>query len=62
MNILLDECLDWRLRNDLPGHSVRTVQDMGWGGIKNGQIVADDTRLFSEGKKSDSSGSSCQNC
>jgi predicted nuclease of predicted toxin-antitoxin system len=39
MNILLDECLDWRLKNDLPGHSVRTVQDMGWGGIKNGKLL-----------------------
>ncbi len=32
MNILLDECLDWRLGRDLPGHSVKTVQDMGWQG------------------------------
>ncbi len=30
MRILLDECLDWRLRRDLPGHDVKTVQEMGW--------------------------------
>jgi predicted nuclease of predicted toxin-antitoxin system len=39
MNILLDECLDWRLKKDLPGHQVHTVQDMGWGGIKNGRLL-----------------------
>lgn len=40
MKLLLDECLDWRLGRDLPGHEVRTVQEMGWGGIKNGRLLA----------------------
>ena len=40
MKVLLDECLDWRLRRDLPGHEVKTVQDMGWDGIKNGQLLS----------------------
>ena len=40
MKLLLDECLDWRLRRDLPGHEVKTVQDMGWQGIKNGRLLA----------------------
>lgn len=40
MNILLDECLDWRLKRDLPGHTVRTVGEMGWSGIKNGELMA----------------------
>lgn len=40
MNVLLDECLDWRLKRDLPGHSVKTVQEMGWDGIKNGKLLA----------------------
>jgi predicted nuclease of predicted toxin-antitoxin system len=39
MNILLDECLDWRLKRDLPSHQVRTVQDMGWEGVKNGKLL-----------------------
>ena len=39
MKLLLDECLDWRLRRDLPGHEVRTVQEMGWGGIRNGRLL-----------------------
>ena len=40
MKLLLDECLDWRLRRDLPGHEVKTVQEMGWDGIKNGRLLA----------------------
>jgi predicted nuclease of predicted toxin-antitoxin system len=40
VKLLLDECLDWRLRRDLLGHDVKTVQDMGWQGIKNGRLLA----------------------
>ena len=40
MKVLLDECLDWRLRRDLPGHEVKTVQEMGWGGLRNGRLLA----------------------
>lgn len=40
MKLLLDECLDWRLQRDLPGHEVKTVKDMGWDGIKNGRLLA----------------------
>jgi predicted nuclease of predicted toxin-antitoxin system len=40
VKLLLDECLDWRLGRDLPGHEVKTVQDMGWDGIKNGRLLA----------------------
>lgn len=40
MNVLLDECLDWRLGRELPGHNVKTVQAMGWDGIQNGRLLA----------------------
>jgi predicted nuclease of predicted toxin-antitoxin system len=40
VKILLDECLDWRLRREIPGHDVKTVQEMGWQGIKNGRLLA----------------------
>jgi hypothetical protein len=40
VKILLDECLDWRLRRELPGHEVNTVQEMGWDGIQNGRLLA----------------------
>jgi hypothetical protein len=37
---LLDECVDRRLAKHLTGLSVRTVAEMGWSGIKNGQLLA----------------------
>ena len=40
MKILLDECIDRRLAKALKGHSVKTVPQMGWAGIKNGQLLA----------------------
>ena len=40
MNVLLDECVDQRLIRELPGHNVRSVPQMGWAGIKNGQLMA----------------------
>jgi predicted nuclease of predicted toxin-antitoxin system len=40
VNVLVDECLDWRLARELPGHNVKTVQDMGWGGTMNGRLLA----------------------
>lgn len=40
MRLLLDECLDARLRRALPGHEVSTVQREGWAGVKNGRLLA----------------------
>ena len=39
MRLLLDECVPKRLRRELPGHDARTVQDLGWAGIKNGALL-----------------------
>ncbi len=39
MRVLIDECLDWRLAKGLPGHTVASVQQMGWAGIKNGRLL-----------------------
>lgn len=39
MKILLDECLNWRLKKELEPHEVFTVQDMGWSGITNGELM-----------------------
>jgi hypothetical protein len=39
MRILLDECVPRRLRQELPGHDVRTVQELGWSGKKNGELL-----------------------
>ncbi|MCL4511170.1 MAG: hypothetical protein M1470_08895 [Bacteroidetes bacterium] len=40
MKILLDECLNWRLKKEFEPHEVFTVQDMGWSGITNGKLMA----------------------
>lgn len=39
MKILLDECVDQRFRRDLLSHDVSTVQEMGWAGKKNGELL-----------------------
>lgn len=39
MRLLLDECVPKRLKRELLGHDVQTVQDMGWAGIKNGALL-----------------------
>lgn len=40
MKVLLDECIDRRLAKELLSYEVRTVPQMGWAGIKNGQLLA----------------------
>jgi len=39
VKLLLDECIDWRLSRDLAAHEVKTVPQMGWSGIKNGELL-----------------------
>lgn len=39
MRLLLDECVPKRLKRELLVHEVKTVQDMGWAGIKNGALL-----------------------
>lgn len=39
MNILIDECIDRRLARQLFGHIVKTVPQMGWAGIKDGELL-----------------------
>ena len=39
MKILLDECIDRRLAKDISGHDVKTVPQMGWATIKNGELL-----------------------
>jgi predicted nuclease of predicted toxin-antitoxin system len=40
VKILLDECVDQRFRHELAEHSVATVQEAGWAGKKNGELLA----------------------
>ena len=39
MKILLDECVPWPMHRLLSRHSCSTVQDRGWGGFKNGDLL-----------------------
>jgi predicted nuclease of predicted toxin-antitoxin system len=42
MKVLIDECAPSALRNALlrSGHNCRTVQEEGWAGKKNGELLA----------------------
>jgi predicted nuclease of predicted toxin-antitoxin system len=40
VRILLDENLDWRLRQELSGQVVDSVPLIGWAGLKNGELLA----------------------
>ena len=39
MRILRDESLPIELRDELPEHAVRSVREMGWSGLKNGELL-----------------------
>lgn len=40
MRLLLDECIDRKFAREFPGYEVKTVPQMGWAGVKNGQLLA----------------------
>jgi hypothetical protein len=40
MNILLDNCVDWRAARLLAGHDVTHAMDMGWEQLSNGKLLA----------------------
>lgn len=46
MRVLLDECVDWRLSRDITDHEVKTARQMGWGTIKNGELLTLASREF----------------
>src|SRR2546425_11304598 len=46
MRLLLDENLDWRLRRDLPGHTVESVPLIGWAGLKNSALLNEAEKGF----------------
>ena len=46
MRILIDECLNWRLSRALTGHFAVSAQKMGWGGLKNGALLAEAEKQF----------------
>jgi hypothetical protein len=46
VKILLDECIDRRLAKEIAGHEVKTVPQMGWATIKNGELLTLAEREF----------------
>ncbi len=40
MKLLIDECIDRKLARAFMDHEVSTVPQVGWAGIKNGQLLA----------------------
>jgi len=40
MKILLDECVSKRLKKHLSGFEVFTINELGWTGKKNGELIA----------------------
>jgi predicted nuclease of predicted toxin-antitoxin system len=46
MRILLDESLPIELRDELPQHAVRSVQELGWCALKNGELLGRAADLF----------------
>jgi len=39
VRVLLDEQLPRRFARELTGHEVRTVQEQGWAGVQNGELL-----------------------
>ncbi len=39
MRILLDECVPKRLKREFLGHDAHTVPEMGWSGVRNGELL-----------------------
>ena len=44
--VLLDECTPRVVKRRLPGWDVRTVQETGWAGVKNGELLRRGEALF----------------
>ena len=39
MKVFFDECVPRPLRRLLPGHEISTAQELGWGRLKNGELI-----------------------
>ena len=39
MKIIIDECVPSIVKKGLPQRQINTVQEMGWAGIKNGELL-----------------------
>jgi predicted nuclease of predicted toxin-antitoxin system len=46
MKLLLDECMPRRLRRDLTGHDVSTIEQAGLKGLQNGRLLRAASGVF----------------
>lgn len=46
MRVVFDICVPRPLRKHLPGHEVRTAQEMGWDTLQNGDLISAAEPLF----------------
>jgi hypothetical protein len=46
MRVSLDECVPRALCRELTGHEVKTVAEVGWPGVKNGELLQLAARRF----------------
>ena len=44
--VLFDEDMPRQLRRDLPEFTIRTVQEEGWGSVKNGELLRRSSERF----------------
>lgn len=40
MRILVDECVDWRLLRDLTQYDAKTVKQLGWENVDDGELLS----------------------
>lgn len=46
VRVVFDICVPRPLRKHLPGHEIRTAQEMGWDTLQNGDLIRAAERLF----------------
>ena len=49
MKVIIDECVPSIVKLGLPERQIKTVQEMGWAGVKNGELlklVAQEFEIF----------------
>ena len=39
MRVVCDTCVPRPLRKSLPGHDIKTTQEMGWDRLQNGELI-----------------------
>ena len=46
LKVLLDECIDKRFAREIPQYIVKTVPEMGWAALKDGELLVKAQREF----------------